>query len=178
MKASRTGKSSPGEAGTLKIRTGFFQEGKALSRENEQNLRRGSGASSFPGTQTREMCPRGECHRLWAELGKGLERAPSGASGEAQAAAPGGGGYALLPSGATARSAIPAAQAPDPRALRGHSPGSCAPPRTGGGGEGTGRQGLSCCWAPPSCADQHHPPPPQEHPGQCGLETVVVNCGS
>ena len=42
------------------------------------------------------------CHRLWAKLSKGLECMPGGASGEAQAAAPDGGGCALLPSGATA----------------------------------------------------------------------------
>ena len=33
--------------------------------------------------------------------------------------------------------AIPVAQAPYPRAPRGHSPGSCAPIGTSGGGEGT-----------------------------------------
>ena len=45
-----TGKPSPGDSGTLKIRTGFFLDRKVLSRELGQNCRRGSGAFSLPGS--------------------------------------------------------------------------------------------------------------------------------
>ena len=52
-----TGKSSPGEAGTLKICTRFFPEGKALIREPAQNHRRGSGAFSLPESLTEDVRP-------------------------------------------------------------------------------------------------------------------------
>ena len=66
------------------------------------------------------------------------------------------------------RSAIPAAQALDPRAPRGHGPESCVLPGTGGGGKGTGQCGLSCCpVAPKLCRSAH--PLPQDHLGYCGL---------
>ena len=50
-------KARPGEAGTLKIRTGFYPDRKALSRELGQNRRRGSGASRFPGSLPEEVRP-------------------------------------------------------------------------------------------------------------------------
>ena len=81
VRASRTGKPSPGEAGTLKIHIGFFPDRKALSRETRQNRRRGSGASSLPESLIEEVrrCARGRARRrLWADLGKELERAPGG----------------------------------------------------------------------------------------------------
>ena len=51
----QTGKPSSGEAGTLKICTGFFPEGKALSRELGQNSRRDSVAPRLPGSLTEEV---------------------------------------------------------------------------------------------------------------------------
>ena len=43
-------KPRPGEAGTLKLRTGFFPEGKALSTEIGQNRRTGREASRSLGS--------------------------------------------------------------------------------------------------------------------------------
>ena len=60
LKATRTGKPSPGEAVMLKTRTRFFLDGKMLSRELRQNCRRGSGGSSLPQSLTEEVHPREE----------------------------------------------------------------------------------------------------------------------
>ena len=54
-RASRTGRPSPGEARTLKIRTRFFLDGKALSRELWPDCRRGGEACSLPGSLTEEV---------------------------------------------------------------------------------------------------------------------------
>ena len=121
--ASRTGKSSPREAETLPI---FPTE--RCSQGTRAGSRRGSGAPRFPGSLG-ESAPhtRGDLH-------KGLERAPSRAPGEAQAvaqaadpaAAPPGRGCRALRAvqaaappigGCVPRSVIPAAQAPEPKAL-------------------------------------------------------------
>ena len=49
-----TVKSTPREAGTLKILPRFFSDGEALSRDLGQDHRRGRGASSLPGSLTEE----------------------------------------------------------------------------------------------------------------------------
>ena len=53
-----TGKPSPGEVGSLKICTRFFQDRKALSRELRQKCKRGSEASCLLGSLTEEVHPR------------------------------------------------------------------------------------------------------------------------
>ena len=121
-KPSGTGKPSPVEAGTLKIRTRFFPNGKALSREFGQKHRMGRGASSLPESLTEEVRQGRACHTLWAELSKGLEHVPSGTSGEAQSAAPCRGG--CTPRECNSRG-------PRSQGSRGHSPASCAPIETG-----------------------------------------------
>ena len=60
VRASGTRKPSPGEMGTLKIRTRVFPDRKALSREIEQNHRRGSEASRFPESLLEEGAPGGK----------------------------------------------------------------------------------------------------------------------
>ena len=65
---------------------------------------------------------------LWAGLGEGPGRVPGGASGAAQVVAPGGGAAPCCLREPRPWGAVPVAQAPDPRALNRHSPGSALPP--------------------------------------------------
>ena len=60
VRASGTGKPRAGEVETSKICTGVFPDGKVLSREIGQNLRRDSKASRFLESQLEEVCLR-EC---------------------------------------------------------------------------------------------------------------------
>ena len=53
--ASGTGKPSPREAGTLKIHTRLFPDGKVIKREIGQKHRRGSEASSIPESLKKEV---------------------------------------------------------------------------------------------------------------------------
>ena len=53
----QTGKPSLGKVGTLKICTGFFLVGQALSRELGQHLRRGRDTSRLPESLTEEVHP-------------------------------------------------------------------------------------------------------------------------
>ena len=125
MRASRTGEPSPRDARTLKICPGFFLDGKAPAG-NWGRIPGGAWSPQFPGHQQRsepgESAPR--------TTGRARERAaarPAGPRGEAggQAGAPGGGGCALLPSGAAAPGAgfqqlrpwIPGCQGTQPRIL-------------------------------------------------------------
>ena len=152
MKAPGTGKPSPGEAGPLKICTRYFLDGKVFNREIRQNHRRGSEAS-FPGITNRgSASQRKALHKLWAYLGKGLERPSGGTFGRSQSvrwAASEGCVCTLLPLGAVPPgSVIPALPGPDPRVQSGQSPGSCTPPGTGGSREGPGQRELSCHWHP------------------------------
>ena len=120
----------------------------------------GGGAHRLPGALTEDLRPGGECHTPRGELPKGLQSASGGALERLQ--------QRLHMEGA-AWPWEPDSSGADPRAqgTGGHSPGSCAPPRTGRGREGTGQQGHSCHQAALSCADRC--PLPQEHPGPCGL---------
>ena len=136
------------------------------------------GAVEPPGSQRliEEAVPGRPRHIPWANLSKGLECGRWGLR-EKPVGQTGCGQRALRPVAFGRRSpgtTIPAAQALDPREAQRTQPRILLiPPRTGGGGEGTGQQGLFCCWAPPSCADKH-PQTALEHLCQCRLEF----CGS
>ena len=155
-KPLRTGTSSPREAGTLKVLTGFFPERKALCRELRQNCRRGSGASSFLEWLIEEVHQRRVHHRLWAHLGKGLR--PAGPQKKlrwwfrTEGSVP---CYLreLWPWEHDSNSTGPRPQCDEqtqPRILH-----SSQDRRRQGD---TGQRGLSCSPAPPSCADPHPRP--------------------
>ena len=90
MKASRTVKPSPGEAGTLKVCTRYFPDGKMLSRDLGQDPRRGSGVSSFLESLTEKVClgestPQtvgGAPQRAGAQAQWGLGRSSVASSGQ------------------------------------------------------------------------------------------------
>ena len=165
VKASRTVKPSPREAGTLKICMGFFLDRKALSRELGQNRRRGSGASSLPGSLAEEVRLGGEHFTDSGRAGKGLQRTPSGAAGAAQAAGPGGGGCMAPPTRFQWHR-------PGPQGTKRTQSRILPCPRTDGGGEGTGQRGCSCHWAPLSFS----PTPRASRPVQIGNYSSY--CGS
>ena len=73
------------------------------------------------------------------------------------------------------RSAIPAAQAPDPRAPGDTAQDAALPLGKGRGGEGTGEQGFSSRRVPPSWADKH---PPTLGASRPVWETAVVTAGA
>ena len=64
-RASRTGKPSPREAETLKIRTRFFPEGKALSRESGRTAG-GQWSLQSPGVTNREGRPGESAVKGWS----------------------------------------------------------------------------------------------------------------
>ena len=109
---------APREAGALKICTGFFKEGKALSRELRQILRRGSGgASSLPESPTEVMRRGGEgaAHPgpSWV---KGWS-APRGPGGKLRRRLRAEGAASCYLGEPWPESMIPAAQVPDLRVL-------------------------------------------------------------
>ena len=98
MKASVTGKPSPGEVGTLKTHAGFFPYRKVVSKEIRQNTRRDSEASRFPESLLEEGALWGKLTANHSQISvKEWDR----------------GGYAPFPSGEVApRSVVQAAHGP------------------------------------------------------------------
>ena len=150
-RASRTGKPSPREAGTLPI----FPEGKVfagnpgriLGRAVEHPGSRVTNRGSAPrGERTTNHWPRslmgwssrlvGPQEQLRQRLGRRLRAEGAAQSREHDFSGPG----------------------PGAQGARGHSPGSGAPLGTGGVREDTGQRGRSCCQAAPGWADQRQAP--------------------
>ena len=157
-RASRTGNPSPGEIETLKS----APDSSPTNPGNWAEPQGGSGASRLPGSLTEEV-PLGESTAThhgpslvkgWSHTRWGPWEKPVG-----QAGATGGGGCALLPSGATAPGAQFQPHRPWMPGCRGTQPRILCSPRTGGGWESTGQRRCSCGQGPPSCADQHTLPP-------------------
>ena len=167
---------APREAGALKICTGFFKEGKALSRELRQILRRGSGgASSLPESPTEVMRRGGEgaAHPgpSWV---KGWS-APRGPGGKLRRRLRAEGAASCYLGEPWPESMIPAAQVPDLRVLGDTAQDPALPQdRQRWGGPRTART-LLPLGAPKLCKSAPHP---REHPGQCGLGASVVTAGA
>ena len=122
----------------------------------------GGDALRLPGTLTEDLRTGESCHTPGPSSLKGCS-APSGASWRRKLRCPG--------------CVIPAAQAPEPRVPRDTAQDPALRwDRWKPGGEDTGQQGHSCCWAAPHWADQH--PTPLEHPGPCGLRAAIVTVGA
>ena len=141
---------------------------ESTCRELGQDPRRGGGAPRFPRSLTEEGRPSRECCNPFTHCSKGLECVQRGLGSSS--------GSSSMKRGLRCPGAQFQGRRPWSSGCPGHSPGSCAPPGTGGGGEGPGQQGYSCRRAPPSCADQR--PLPREHPGPCGLGAAVVTAGA
>ena len=135
----------------------------------------GAVKPQFPGINNRGSSPpRGKAHHtLQADLGKGLEHcSPQGIWEKpvSEAGSSRGGVCALLPSGAMAqRAQFQQHRAPDPRVPKQKKPAILSSPGKEWSREGTGQQGLSCRWVPPSCADQCPSTCPPGQIDQCGL---------
>ena len=127
---------------------------KALSREIRQNCRRGSGASSLPESLIEEVCSGIVHYTPQADLGKGLECAPGRASGRSQAVRQG-----LWAEGSAPcclrkpqpQSAIPTAQAPDPRVPGDTAQDPAVPPGQAEAGEHMTARMLLLLGAPKLC---------------------------
>ena len=165
-KASRTGKSSPREARTLKICTGFFPEGKALTRNLGRRRRRSSQEGQWnlqvPGVSNKGSVPRGRAYhtrqkdpsRAGARTRQGLGRSSGGSSRWR---------------GLHAREHNSSGVGPDSQGTGGHIPGSCTPPwdRQRLGGPRKARM-LLPPGAPELCRSVLPVPPSSVCTGSCG----------
>ena len=139
----------------------------------QEGYQEGQWSPQVPGVSNRGYGPRGRTrYTLRAERSRGLQLVLGRALGAAQMAAPRRGDCMAL------GAAQVVAQALEPRAMGGHSPGPCASHRTSRGWKDTGQRGGSCRLAPLSCADQRppHPVPGISRPVQNG--TVVLTGGA
>ena len=127
VRSLRTGEPQPGDAGTLKLRVDPSRRKRSAGKRAE--AQEGRGPSSLRGHCDRRAPGRAHPHR---GPRSGLQRAGRGL-GRSRWVRRGLGGYrrgccACPFRSCGSGSSIPAAQAPDPRALRGHSPHPEVPP--------------------------------------------------